>query len=343
MFSKLIKWSLSEYRSLPWRKNRTRYKTLVSEIMLQQTTVSTVMSKFDGFIEEFPNMEALAKASEEELQIAWKGLGYYRRARNLKKACEYFCRNFNAKIPTKREQLLDAPGIGEYTASSLIAIGMNKPEIAIDANIERVMARLYGLEHTKRLQLHRAIREIYFTDKTLQKYLPREFNEALMDLGRVYCQARKVECALCPMNKVCVSKGANALKLPAIKKAEKKPFYELLLLRVIVIKNNKILCYRKQGSEWLSGQYEIPTFTINTQDTSLAQYPILVNKLMFAKLPMIKTSITQYKISNYILELSPKEFEKAFGNKYEWRELNSQSNLSTASMKCLKKINRDEG
>src|SRR5690554_2933939 len=106
MFEKLVSWSNEEFSWLPWRKSRTLYRTLVSEIMLQQTTVSTVLNHFERFMEEFPDPFAVARASDEELTISWKGLGYYRRARNLKKACEYFCATNKGEIPLDYKALI---------------------------------------------------------------------------------------------------------------------------------------------------------------------------------------------------------------------------------------------
>src|SRR5690606_26759140 len=244
MFKKLVDWS-SGYSHLPWRKNRTLYTTLVSEIMLQQTTVGTVLNHFEKFLKEYPTLKSLALATEEELTISWKGLGYYRRARNLKKACEYIQKEFKGKIPLDYETLVKIPGIGDYTASALLSIGGNLPVFAIDANIERVLARFFKLEFSKGKALNLAIKELEKTSK-IQKILvysgPREVNEALMDLGRNYCKARAVFCDLCPLSKNCLSfKDKTTLSYPLVSDASKKKEknIELQLLRLLIKRNNE--------------------------------------------------------------------------------------------------------
>lgn len=349
MFKKLVDWS-SGYSHLPWRQKRNLYTTLVSEIMLQQTTVGTVLNHFEKFIKEYPTLKSLAEATEEELTISWKGLGYYRRARNLKKACEFIQKEFKGKIPLDYETLIKIPGIGDYTASALLSIGGEKPVFAIDANIERVLARFFKLNYMKGKALNFAIKDLEKTSR-IQKMLttlgPREVNEALMDLGRNYCKAKAVYCDLCPLAKKCLSlKDKTALQYPLVdsRKQTKPKFFELSLLRVIVKKENEILCYQKEKGEWLEGQYELPTFVITSEDQALKQYAQIEWDLR--KLPHYKTTITKYKITNYILEIDfkkwKKEFAKSFARKTSFCDpLDRRSNLSTASVKALKK-NREK-
>lgn len=344
MFEKLVDWS-SGYSHLPWRQQRTLYTTLVSEIMLQQTTVGTVLNHFEKFIKEYPTLKSLALASEEELTISWKGLGYYRRARNLKKACEFILKEFNGKIPLEYETLIKIPGIGDYTASAILSIGGNLPVFAIDANIERVLARFYKLEYSKGRALNNAIKELEKTSKIQNHFLksgPREINEALMDLGRNYCKARAVFCDLCPLSKDCLSfKSKMPLEYPLgnLKEKNKEKNLELHLLRVLVKKGNKVLCYKKNRGEWLEGQCELPTFIVTSADKTLKQYPKIKWKL--EKLPRYKTTITKYKITNFILEIDHKEWKKHFDHKFTSKTLfcdplDKKSNLSTASIKALK-------
>lgn len=341
----LLEWSHKEFHYLPWRSHRTLYRTLISEIMLQQTTVSTVLNHFERFFEEYPTLEDLAKASEEEILISWKGLGYYRRAKNLKKIAEYLCDHFHSTIPTDFQTLTSIPGIGPYTANALIAIGKNKKALAVDANLERVISRLYGLKKPRGAKLQEEIKSLYFENKILngtQNF--RALNEALMDLGRTHCQARKVSCEFCFLRKDCKAfKEKKPLSYPVETKEKKvSQEHELNLLRLVVKKDNKVLAYQKREGEWLSGQYEIPTFVVKSTDSSLNQYPQI--NFDTTDLLKIKTSITKYKITNFIAELSLSEFKKLlFPNELVWLNLDSKINLSTASMKVLAKIkNRDQ-
>lgn len=343
-FKSLIAWSKAEFSHLPWRLNRSLYRTLVSEIMLQQTTVTTVKNHFERFLVRFPDLESLASASEEELLVAWKGLGYYRRARNLKKIAEVLAEDYEGEFPHDMEHLMAIPGIGPYTANALIGIGMDKRALAVDANLERVIARLFGIQSEKGLKLQKEI-QILFNKREIfkEKLSFRALNEALMDLGRTYCQARRASCELCPLKQECVSsKNGNALLFPVSKSIEKKKGlqHELHLLRVFILKKDKILVYKKQEDQWLSGQYEVPTYVLSTTDKKFTQYPKLAKdfseKIHFS----FATGITKYKIQNSVLVLSEKEFIKMkFEMPCTWRTYQDEkANLSTATIKGLSKL-----
>lgn len=346
MFEKLINWSRNQHQNLPWRINRTLYGTLVSEIMLQQTTVQTVLNHFERFIDRFPSIESLASATEEELTIQWKGLGYYRRARNLKKACITIYQEYNGKIPLDFEKLIKISGIGEYTANAILAIGNNQRALAIDANLERVISRIYNIHVEKGPKLNKEIQLFFQQDKIckdIEKIGPRIFNEALMDLGRNFCKANRVYCEVCPVNENCQSyKMGEPLSLPKILNNKlEKTFYDLKLLRIIVEdKNERILTYVKKEDQWLSGQRELPTFIVETEDEKLNQYPRIIFDPNYLMLPQVKTTITKYKITNYILILNKDEFESLSTLKeYSFKEFLNSSNLSTASTKCLEMMN----
>ena len=345
---KLIQWSQTDFTDLPWRKKRTIYGTLVSEIMLQQTTVGTVKNHYERFLQKFPDLESLATATEEEVVVAWKGLGYYRRARNLKKISEYIFTQCNGKFPNTASKLQEIPGIGPYTSNALIAIGTDARGLAVDANLERVIARLYGLKVEKGLKLQKKILELFNEDKIFSnfKLSYRALNEALMDLGRTYCQARKASCELCPLKSDCHAfKTKTQLSFPVEKTVTLKSteVHELHLLRILIIKKNKVLVYKKSDKEWLTGQYEVPTLIVSSTDIKLKQYPKLETKIAHKDLKQFKTTITKYKIVNSILVTEMKMLKEiGFTEKVEWREFEDEkSNLSTASSKALRK-NRDQ-
>jgi A/G-specific adenine glycosylase len=340
---KLIQWSQKDFTDLPWRKKRTLYGTLVSEIMLQQTTVGTVKNHFEKFLQRFPDLQSLAKASEEEVIVAWKGLGYYRRARNLKKISEHLVNEFKGKFPSTALELQKIPGIGPYTSHALIAIGKDARGLAVDANLERVIARLYGLEFEKGPKLQKKILELFEADEIFSGFnlSYRALNEALMDLGRTFCQARKASCELCPLKTDCHAfKTKKQLSFPLEKSTGKKASqeHELHLLRILIISKNKVLVYKKSETEWLSGQYELPTLVISSTDKNFKQYPKLETKKIDLELKKFKTGITKYKITNFILISTLKNLkEMGFRAESEWKSLDDENaNLSTASYKALK-------
>ncbi len=325
MFVDLMNWSELEFSNLPWRKRRSFYGTLVSEIMLQQTTVQTVLNHFDRFMDLFPDISSLASSTEEEVVMAWKGLGYYRRARNLRNAAIEIDSFYDGQIPTDTKKLLEIKGIGDYTASALRSIGDNQVDLAIDANIERVFSRIFFLKSLKGKHLQEEIKsgflkEIFFQLNSIKSY--RAFNESLMDLGRTFCKANKVLCEECPVSQHC--RGfleGEPLFFPKKMKVEKKTktLSNLHLLRVLVRKENKVLAYKKGTKEWLSGQYELPTWVISGEDNGLKQYPSLDTYLAnMTDLTDVKNSkafksfITRYSIKNTIVKMEREEFYKIF-------------------------------
>ncbi len=341
-------WSNQEYSNLPWRKKRSLYGTLVSEIMLQQTNVSTVLKHYERFLKVFPNLKALACATEEEVCAHWQGLGYYRRARNLRKAAIAIVSDFKGKFPDEYDDLISIPGIGAYTANAIIAIGRDEEALALDANLERVISRLYGIKEfkgPKLLKLIQARQDEILKDFKVKQYGARVINESLMDLGRVYCQAKKADCLLCPLNRKCktLKDNLNPLEIPIVKKKVKESF-ELELVRIIIKNKNTVIGYEKDGSEWLSGQIEVPTFILKSQDSNLSQYPTISLKDC-SKYPSLKTAITKYKITNYVLEMPLKEFKlllktnKLSFDRYNSYVLDPQSiHFSTTSLKVFRLI-----
>ncbi len=338
--NELIRWSESEFTDLPWRKDRSLYRTLVSEIMLQQTTVGTVKNHYERFLKSFPTLTSLAQASESELLVAWKGLGYYRRARNLKKIAEAIV--VLKKFPEDKEALQEIPGIGPYTASALTAIGRDKKSLAVDANLERVIARLYGLKLSKGPKLQKEIQTLFDEGKVFPAFKGsyRSLNEALMDLGRTYCQSRKASCELCPLKTNCLAfQSGDPTQFPIMLEMRKSQEHELHLLRIYVRKKDKLLVYKKEEKEWLSGQFEVPTFILKTSDATLKQYPVMKKKITSEL--SFKSGITKYKITNSLIEMNESEFKELnFKRPIEWRDIKAEeSNFTTTTIKGLTKLN----
>jgi len=343
MFKKLIDWSKDEYSSLPWRKNRSLYGTLVSEIMLQQTTVPTVINHFEKFLTKFPDLKTLSKASQEEMLIAWKGLGYYRRAKNLKLAAGEILEKHQGKIPDNIELLKEIRGIGEYTANAIVAIGHNKNALSLDANLERVLCRVYALPLVKGPKLKKELSEELLNLGVVEKfknYSSRDLMEALMDLGRTFCQANKVNCLICPMKSNCKAfKMGKPLDFPKVVEKE-KIFFDLDLLRITIKKEEGIFLVKRKSGKWLEGQWELPTFVIRTDDKKFTQYPALeIKNLKIPKILSFKTNITHYKINNYILEMEERHFKKHFDKLFIGKYFNPKEkdqNFTTATIKALK-------
>ena len=339
-FQQLAEWSELEYSALPWRQNRTLYTTLVSEIMLQQTTVGTVLKRYQDFLDKFPTLEALAKATEEELRIAWQGLGYYRRAANLHKAAVELNKT---SFPTCEESLKSIPGIGPYTASAILAIGHDKPALAVDGNLKRVLSRYFLIETPYEKGLDDDIRSLK-DDKSFGKVLssvgPRKINEALMDLGRTVCRVKNPLCLTCPLSNNCKALAEGKQEELPVRTKKAAKLIPLKLIRFICQEENQLLFYRKQKGEWLENQWELPTAIIECKDETLKQYPFFEAEIPDSK--PLKTGITKYKIENFAVSSCKKEILENIPS-YKTREMkffdiDELPLISTASEKVLRKL-----
>ncbi len=200
----LLCWYKTGCRSLPWRKTKDPYRIWISEVMLQQTQVATVIPYYERFLKRFPRVSDLASAAEQEVLKAWENLGYYRRARQLHRAAGIILRNYNGRIPENREELQKLPGIGSYTAGAILSIAYGQDVPAIDGNVRRVLCRCFALGGIK--PDNRGIR---FLSDLITPLMPPgrsgDFNQALMELGATVCLTRKPLCNNCPLEKICVA------------------------------------------------------------------------------------------------------------------------------------------
>ncbi|MFC3039238.1 A/G-specific adenine glycosylase [Virgibacillus xinjiangensis] len=228
----LLRWYDENKRNLPWREDQDPYKVWVSEIMLQQTKVDTVIPYFHHFLEKFPTVYALAEAEQQEVLKAWEGLGYYSRARNLQNAVREVVSEYGGKVPDNPKELGSLKGVGPYTKGAILSIAYDQPEPAVDGNVMRVFSRVLRIEEdiakqkTKKL-FEDHLREIISHDD------PSSFNQAIMDLGASICTPTSPACLLCPVQEHCQAFAAGVEEqLPIKKKAkkQKKIRYVVLLL-----------------------------------------------------------------------------------------------------------------
>ena len=242
--NKILAWYDNHQRDLPWRKysglqDRT-YKVLVSEFMLQQTQVKIVIPFFNKFLKAFPNLKKLSKAKLEKVYKLWQGLGYYSRARNLLNTAKIVQYKYKGKLPADFETLKSFPGIGDYTASAIMAIAFNKDFIGIDGNVERLVARLFGYKNNKKNfknSIFLKLKEIKSENNFSQ------FAQALMEMGALICSPQNPSCNVCPINKNCISFKRKDFdyKISNKKKVKIKKYYLLY-----VSDNNKILFFKNK-------------------------------------------------------------------------------------------------
>ena len=224
--NKILNWYDINKRSLPWRnKNSVKkkeYYTLVSEFMLQQTQVATVIPYFNKFIKCIPDLESLARFDNQKLIKLWEGLGYYSRVRNLKKTAQVIIKDFNKKLPENFLDLKSLPGIGDYTASAISAIAFNKQLIPLDGNIERVLKRYLYLKNKNQITKENLTKQkkIFGTSRRSSDYA-----QALMELGALICKPNNPYCKKCPISRKCKSFAKKDFILTKIKKKIKINFF----------------------------------------------------------------------------------------------------------------------
>ena len=245
---KILNWYDLNKRKLPWRKNvsqsKKHYYTLVSEFMLQQTQVVTVIPYFNRFINKIPNLKKLSKIPDRELIKLWEGLGYYSRVRNLKKTARIIISKYHGEIPNNYEDLISLPGIGNYTANAILAIAFNKSYIPLDGNIERVLKRYLYLKKDKEIQKENLIekKSIFGISSRASDYA-----QALMELGAMICKPKNPECSKCPISKNCKSYKKKDFDLAKITKKNKEKYFILKVYK----KNQKYLLVKNTRFNFL--------------------------------------------------------------------------------------------
>ncbi|NEW08058.1 A/G-specific adenine glycosylase [Paenibacillus sp. SYP-B3998] len=222
----LLNWYHIHKRDLPWRRSKNPYYIWISEVMLQQTRVDTVIPYFHRFIEQFPTVEALATAPEENVLKAWEGLGYYSRARNLQNAVREVHERYGGVVPQEKTEISSLKGVGPYTSGAILSIAYNKPEPAVDGNVMRVLARYFLIEEdimkpATRVRMEKLAREL------IMEGTARDFNQALMELGAMVCTPRSPHCLTCPVMAHCSARDVGMEETLPIKKKAKPPRPEL--------------------------------------------------------------------------------------------------------------------
>lgn len=266
----ILAWYKANHRKLPWRSHPTVYKTVVSEFMLQQTQVNTVLPYFDRWINRFPDFTSLAAAPESEVLKHWEGLGYYRRARNLHKLAQTVAPL--ERLPQSAEEWQKLPGIGPYTAAAIASIALGESIPVIDGNVIRVISRLTADETPVKdsASAQRHFRPI--ADQLLAPRDPGNFNQAMMELGATICTKHKPLCLLCPVAHFCHSAGTeNATRLPLI---HKKQTTHRIVHRAWIFRDRLLLLEpNHNASSRLQGIYELPALSAppSAQKTPILQ------------------------------------------------------------------------
>ncbi|WP_145052269.1 A/G-specific adenine glycosylase [Paenibacillus xylanexedens] len=256
----LLDWYMINRRDLPWRRHNNPYFTWVSEIMLQQTRVDTVIPYFNRFIGNFPTVQALAEAPEEDVLKNWEGLGYYSRARNLQAAARQVMELHGGEIPQNKQAVFALKGVGSYTAGAILSIAFNQPQPAVDGNVMRVLSRYFLIDEDIMKGSTRVLME-ELAGELIPEGRARDFNQALMELGALVCTPKAPHCLTCPVMEQCSGRIAGReLTLPVKTKA-KPPRPEQRLVAIVEGRGahrGRVLVRQRPESGLLARMWELP-------------------------------------------------------------------------------------
>ncbi len=260
--SRLLRWYARNKRTLPWRGRTDAYAVWVSEIMLQQTRVETVIPYFLRWMERFPDVQRLADAPEQQVLKAWEGLGYYSRARNLQRAARMLVKEQGGLLPREARELRKLPGIGRYTAGAIASIAFSRDEPALDGNIRRVLARVFNVQEVAGSPAgENHLWEL--AAQNLPKGQAGAYNQALMDLGATVCVPGNPHCSQCPLNRMCEARKLGLQDERPVVKAKASVPHRLYAAAVIV-RRGRVLLSQRPSKGLLGGMWEFPKASVRT-------------------------------------------------------------------------------
>ena len=290
---KLLSWYNIHKRILPWRDHPDSYAVWVSEIMLQQTRVETVIPYFEKWMKLFPTIKKLTNANEQDVLNTWEGLGYYSRARNLHKAAKIVSEKFNGELPRNLDDLQSLPGIGKYTVGAIASMAFDMDEATLDGNLRRVFSRLFDVKEFADSPVgEKILWEL--ARENLPKGQAGDYNQALMDLGATICVPKNPRCLLCPLMSICEARKNGTQELrPVLKPKKKTPHY--VQVAAVIVKRGKVLLSQRPADGLLGNMWEFPNARINT----LAEDGGLSNGLSNLKpaKELVKSLKTQTKLN----------------------------------------------
>lgn len=300
----LISWFLNNRRKLPWRENRTAYRVWISEVMLQQTTVTTVVPYFYKWMQIFPNIKSLAAAEEQFVLKTWEGLGYYSRARSLHQGSQVIIKHFDGNFPQEEKDIASIKGIGPYTLNAILAFAFKKKVCPVDGNVLRVLSRFFAIHES--ILLSKTIKKISDLANSL---LPeKDFvyaSEGLIELGALICK-KKPLCFICPLKNDCLAFQQNLMDILP-KKHVKQKVRRVFRIVGIITQSDKFFVIKREGNSIMSGLYEFPYFNVETlEDTDIAYYEELFSQEI--KEPLIfrkKLSLQKHSFTSFRATLMP--------------------------------------
>lgn len=313
----IIRWYKKEKRELPWRENASPYHVWLSETMLQQTRIETVIPYYERFLSELPTISALAQVDDERLMKLWEGLGYYSRARNLKKAAQTVVSSYGGVLPETAEELQRLPGIGEYTAGAIASIAFGQPEPAVDGNVLRVIMRLTAcgddiMQPKVRKEVTRILRELYPSGNDAS-----DLTQGIMELGEVICIPNgEPKCGVCPLGSICRARLIGKTESYPVRSVKKKRKIEKLTVFLLFCGDRIAVC-RRPDSGLLAGMWEFPNAAGHMNEKQakefLAKQGVLVSGIEPCGEAKHIFSHIEWHMNGYRVQCSEKN------SRYEWK------------------------
>ncbi len=329
----LIEWYRINQRDLPWRHTKNAYYIWISEIMLQQTRVETVIDYYKRFLSFFPTLKDLAEAKEDVLLKAWEGLGYYSRVRNMQKTAQILLNHGMMTLPNKESELLALPGIGPYTAGAILSIAYDIPSVAIDGNVYRVLGRVYEVKDSiNKPKATRIYKEIM--DSLLPNKEASFFTQSFMDLGSSICTPKQPKCELCPLHDKCLAFKHKSVELYPVKEKKKMQRVENRIVFLFVYQDRVAIC-KRENKGLLASLYEFPNELLT--DSSLEDI-LKEKKIEYNFISRLED--TKHVFSHIIWNLQAYYISVLEPNgEYKWvtkEELQNAYSLSSAFSKYVK-------
>ncbi|WP_440875777.1 A/G-specific adenine glycosylase [Thalassotalea sp. PLHSN55] len=318
-------------KTLPWQQNKTPYRVWISEIMLQQTQVATVIPYYQRFMASFPTIAALASADEDKVLHHWTGLGYYARARNLHKAAKQIVELHQGKFPQTLNETIDLPGIGRSTAGAILSLSLNKHHAILDGNVKRVLARCYTIEgHNAQAKFEQQLWPI--ADALTPKEGVAQYNQAMMDLGAMVCTRSKPDCDNCPLSSGCLAKAGDLQSAFPQKKPKKQTPVKNTIM-VIPRVNNKVLMEKRPPSGIWGGLWCFYEITAATQLNDFLTSQGLKAVEQFS-LPAFRHTFSHFHLDIETIVVDCRQLKVEEVNEktpQQWYDLSKQSSVGLAA------------
>ncbi len=349
---RILAWYRQHARDLPWRQSLHPYRSWVSEIMLQQTQVATVIDYFNRFMHRFPDVVSLANADQQEVLRYWEGLGYYRRARQLHAAAQIVRDHHGGEFPTDFESVLALPGVGRYTAGAILSISLNQRLPIVEANTNRLFARLL-LHEQDVMASHSQKRFWAFAEWILPRKHISDFNQALMEVGALICTPQNPNCSACPLKSICPTREHECWQ--QIPKPKKKITYQDLSEVAIVLRNPEtraVLIRRCEAGERWEGLWDFPRFECHLKDPhqpSLSELSRMDSELSALTncsahklhwITQIRHGVTRYRIALNCFEAEVTKLSQKNHSNQQWVQPDELSEipLSVTGRKLARKL-----